>query len=136
MFELSSILSWALRQEVLFILLALLAITAALYVDLTLLDVSLLAEGQPIFTDLYVLRTCLFALGSCLLVTSVAAPHLAMSSTSEPPRKVCFSRCTVKRASSKRRIARSNPLQNLENRLRNAYPFTGKCRALLTGVRN
>ena len=37
-----------------------------------------------------------------------------MPSTAAPPRKVCCCRRTVKRASSKRRIARSNPLQNLE----------------------
>ncbi len=40
-----------------------------------------------------------------------------MPNTAAPPRKVCFCRCTVKRAASKRRTARSNPLQNLENPL-------------------
>lgn len=52
--------------------LALLGIIAAFYIDLVLLDVYLLAEGQPIFDEMYVLRTCLIAVGSGLFVISVA----------------------------------------------------------------
>lgn len=57
--------------EGILIVLALLGITAAFYIDLVLLDVPILAEHQPVFSELYVLRTCLIATGCALFIVSV-----------------------------------------------------------------
>jgi hypothetical protein len=55
-------------------ILGLLGIAAAFFIDLAVLDVPLLAEGTPILSGLYVLRTSLIAVGSGLFVIAVAQP--------------------------------------------------------------
>jgi hypothetical protein len=52
-------------------LISLLAVTVVLYIDLALLEVPLLAEGHPIFSNLYIIRSCLIALSSSFIVTAI-----------------------------------------------------------------